>query len=365
MRNVRLLLLLFLVGAFAISCDEGTPSPTLPPPTSGGGFVLATFINVNNSGPIAEGFVSLSGVWQADAFGAAGSANSFNVTTNTLGLVSADGARAPAEWLITWLSSQFAPAECNGFSQTGIIQLSAEENVTCIIIDNGASLAVAAASFSLSPNPVYINAAPSSGTVAGSGFSSTYGMPLVQYYNLDGTLMGQENATSVNGTSVQISAFDISQLPAGTYAAFVSNAASGGGYTYLGNGVIQVANGGVDFAGVEQHIQTCLKPARSGCLEWGPTVYDSGTVSITINGVKSSVSYGENSTTWTIAVALANAINSNNSINSLVHSVPWVYAVLLDIQSGSGYSLSATATTNDPSDFPNGSFTTAQSGATF
>jgi hypothetical protein len=56
-------------------------------------------------------------------------------------------------------------------------------------------------------------------------------MPLVQYYTLDGTLVGQENATSIasNGTWMQIPAFNISQLPAGTYAAFVNNAASGGG----------------------------------------------------------------------------------------------------------------------------------------
>lgn len=364
MRTLRFLLLLLLTGIFVVSCDTGT-SPTLPPATAGGGFIVSTSVNVDGEGPISEGFVGVAGAWQADLAGAAGIASPFNVTTDELGLVSVDGARAPAEWKLTWESSSFGPEGCDGHFLTLSIPLGEEAELICIINTEVASVSAATPSFSLTPNPVYLSAAPPSGTVQGSGFSSTYGMPLVQYYNLDGTLMGQENATSVNGTSIQISGFDMSQLPVGTYAAFVSNATSGGGYTYLGNGVVQVANGGVDLTGFEQHVTPCLKPARSGCLEWGSPVYDSGTVSITVNGVKSSVSYGQNSTTWSIAVALANAINANNSINSLVHSVPWVYAVLLNIQSGSGYSLSATATTNDPQDFPNGSFGTIPSGSTF
>lgn len=368
MRNARFLLLLLLVGVVVISCDTTAP-PTLPPPaTAGGGFIIESLAAYFQGSPaITTPDVQIGAAWQSDQFGAEGNAAPFTVFTNDLGLASELSARAPAIWKFTWLSSAAAPEGCDGLSTTFGVPLDAIAEVICHVYAIPDTVSAAVSGFALSPDPVYISAAPASGTVQGQGITATYGMPLVQYYSLDGTLVAQENAISVasNGTSMQISGFSISQLPVGTYAAFVSNAASGGGYAYLGNGAVQVANGGVNIDGIEQSKQNCLKPARSGCLEWGPTIYDSGTVSITINGVTSSVSYGEYSTTWTLAVALANAINSNNSINSLVHAVPDAYAVLLDIQSGSGYSLSATATSNDTLDFPNGSFSPVASSSVF
>jgi|SRR5579875_1123599 len=366
----KFLLLLVLVGAcffsVAFSCGSN-PSPTLPEPTAGGGFILETEVSYYQGSPaVPEPLVDVAMAWQSDDPGAAGDAGITSAATNDVAVASLLTARAPAKWKFTWQSSYDGPPNCVGVNTIIDVPLNALAEFICQewIIQGSAQIST----FGFSPNPVYINSTlPSSGTVLGSGFSSSYGMPLVQYYNLDGTLVAEENATSVasNGDSIQISGFDISQLPVGTYAAFVSNAASGGAYTYLGAGDVRVANGGVDLSGVEQSKPNCLKPARSGCLEWGPTIYDSGTVSITINGIVSSVPYGEYSTTWTIASALASAINSNSSINSLVLSVPDVYAVLLDIKSGSGYSLSASATTNDKYDFPSGSFTTGPSGSTF
>ncbi len=91
-------------------------------------------------------------------------------------------------------------------------------------------------------------------------------------------------------------------------------------------------------------------------MQW-ITVYDYGTVSITVNGVVSSVSYNSNSTPSTLATALASAINSNTNINTLVSATAWDTKVLINVtQSGSHYSLSATAASSDTNNFPDGSF---------
>ena len=44
------------------------------------------------------------------------------------------------------------------------------------------------------------------------------------------------------------------------------------------------------------------------------TTYDTGSVWITVNGVQTSVSYGQSSTTATLASALVSAVNANTSL---------------------------------------------------
>ncbi|MHB8486277.1 MAG: RHS repeat-associated core domain-containing protein [Candidatus Acidiferrales bacterium] len=97
------------------------------------------------------------------------------------------------------------------------------------------------------------------------------------------------------------------------------------------------------------------------CLQ---TVYDSGTVNITVNGVEIGVGYGRGSTAASIASALAGAINGDSS-----------YAVTATASSGtvnltskatgtaSNYSLSASYT-YDSTDFSAPSFTPSPSGST-
>lgn len=124
--------------------------------------------------------------------------------------------------------------------------------------------------------------------------------------------------------------------------------------------------GSVAISGSEQSTQVCRRWAAGGdCLQW-VTVYDHGTVSITINGVLSSVSYGSGSTSSSIATGLASAISSNGSINSLVSASASGATVTITAKQGgsqTNYSLSATATSGDTNDFPDGSFYTAASGS--
>jgi hypothetical protein len=139
-------------------------------------------------------------------------------------------------------------------------------------------------------------------------------------------MVGQENATSVasNGTWMQIPAFNISQLPAGTYAAFVNNAASGGGYTYIGTGAVQViagnapGTGSVTISGSEREVFPC---GGGSC----PGFWDGGTLAITVNGTSAgNINYGTSSSTQpspmptsaSLAALLANAVNNGSSLVS-------------------------------------------------
>jgi RHS repeat-associated protein len=97
------------------------------------------------------------------------------------------------------------------------------------------------------------------------------------------------------------------------------------------------------------------------------TYYDNGSVSITINGIKSSVLYNQSSTSSGIATALANAINANTGINSLVSaSVSSSTVNIVARQSGSqtNYSLSASSATSLTQYFSGTSFPAAASGST-
>ncbi len=84
------------------------------------------------------------------------------------------------------------------------------------------------------PTPVNLQAAPSSGTVSGpGGMSAAYGMPIVEYYDVNGYFTGSVAATYVSpdGTWLQAPQPDLSGTYSGTYTVHVYNADSGGVYS--------------------------------------------------------------------------------------------------------------------------------------
>lgn len=94
------------------------------------------------------------------------------------------------------------------------------------------------------------------------------------------------------------------------------------------------------------------------------TVYDSGTVAITVNGYGKSTSFGQNDTTSTIAANLAAAINGDGS-EPVTASASGSSISLTTKQTGSSvnYSLSA-SDSYDSGDFSSSSFTALPSGST-
>lgn len=96
-----------------------------------------------------------------------------------------------------------------------------------------------------------------------------------------------------------------------------------------------------------------------------PTIYDSGSVTITVNGTQASTSYGQTSTASTVASGLAQSINSNSSA-PVSASISGATVLLTAKTTGAAtnYSLSASSATSEPATFARASFTGAASGGT-
>jgi YD repeat-containing protein len=117
--------------------------------------------------------------------------------------------------------------------------------------------------------------------------------------------------------------------------------------------------GSVTITGSEQwFLQDCPNPPCQN-------TYDYGTVSISVGSCTATVPYGGGSVPITIASALATAFNSDLSspVNATASNATVTFTARL---SGilTKYTLSSSAVTNDPYDFPYGSFGTTQSGGT-
>jgi hypothetical protein len=190
-----------------------------------------------------------------------------------------------------------------------------------------------ASGFAVSPNPVYTCAPPANGTITGSGLSLAYGMPVVQYFSPDGTLIGQESATSVSsdGTSMVVPGFGTSTLAAGSYLGFVSNAGPNGKLSIIGSGAVRVLTPNVTIVGRE-------RTGQSG----GNSFHDTGTISVTANGFTKTVPYSQYDSTGTIATALAAAFNSDSA--SPVTASAAGAVLTLTSKSGSTSSLTMAAT---------------------
>jgi hypothetical protein len=225
----------------------GCPSsgPTLPPRTGGGGFFISTFTSFN-FGPLdVAPTVQIQLTWQKDLFGAAGDANPQTVTTNSGGVGIVNNGRTPATWNFKWLFSLTGP--CVGQSLNADAHFVDDDvPLVCTVFTRGGDQEVTSTElpdYSFSPDPVITDgSAGSEALISGQGFNSQFGMPLVQYFDLNGNLVAQASATTVAGDGTWMSAPipDVSQLSPGTYVGLVSNANSSGGYDILGSISVEV-----------------------------------------------------------------------------------------------------------------------------
>jgi hypothetical protein len=82
----------------------------------------------------------------------------------------------------------------------------------------------------------------------GTTFTSTYGMPLFEYYDTAGTLLASEYATSVTTNSSGSSATgpmpsDLTQFYPGVYIGLALNANTANVYSVIGEGAVQIVAG--------------------------------------------------------------------------------------------------------------------------
>jgi hypothetical protein len=192
-----------------------------PPPSPGGGFFIQTILN-----GLPAGSVKASGNWTSDISGAQGSAYSFATTTDSVGSAYIGNGRAPANWNFY---EQNGP--CVGL---GVPSQSFLQGTTQLICTSSIGLGYGG-DYIISPNPLSSSNVPATVSISGKGFTTTYGMPRVQYYYNDGTYVGEVTATTANSTT--ISAPPVSGLssdPSGIYVGVIQNATSGGGWTTIG-----------------------------------------------------------------------------------------------------------------------------------
>jgi RHS repeat-associated protein len=127
-------------------------------------------------------------------------------------------------------------------------------------------------------------------------------------------------------------------------------------------------SGSVTISGSEAstEIDPCynpdIPPPSPSCPR---TIWDRGTVSVTVNGFTESVSYGSADTPSTIASALAAAFSGAPSSPATASASGAVITLTAKATgSATNYSLSASSATNDPTDFGGPSFTPVPSGVT-
>src|SRR6266568_1647992 len=181
----RYMLLVFGVLAVLTGC-----TPTLPPATAGGGFSFLTTMLINGYYSLAP-YITLEADFVSDFdYTAAGNPATIRGQTDVEALLAVPNGRAPANWRIYWINggSPACPVAFHNGS-TVAIGLHRVEQVTCSITNNALSMSDSV--LTIAPGTIATLAAPSTVTVYGQGSSSQYGMPLMQYYDIYGTLVGQ------------------------------------------------------------------------------------------------------------------------------------------------------------------------------
>jgi hypothetical protein len=218
--NYLLTIAALILGALASGCT-GPPNP---------GFRVET--TIRQVGPMGLPVtVPHSGVGLRGSFLAADGATTGNVM-NFIGNSGAGaqydvkGGRAPGVWALGETSGP-----CGGQTIQESVSPGGRAGLLC---DQFAPLF----RFNASPSSIDADAPPSTVEVTGSGLSTAYGMPHIDYYDWNGTLVGSQQASQVSadGTWMTGPPPDLSGVFSGGYVLKVYNADG----TYLGDGWAEV-----------------------------------------------------------------------------------------------------------------------------
>lgn len=160
----------------------------------------------------------------------------------------------------------------------------------------------------------------------------------------------------------------VDEPPPGTNAAGTSGSGSitvsGAEHSSTTSGT--KSTGSFTITGGEQSktlTQTCYPDPNTGLNTCDPpqTIYDSGQVTVTVNGFSSNYTYGQNDDVNSVAAGLAAGFNVAGSPVTASASGATVY--LTANQAGPNYSMSQLSLTSDPSDFSYPSFGVNLSGS--
>ena len=126
-----------------------------------------------------------------------------------------------------------------------------------------------------------------------------------------------------------------------------------------GAGSASAGQGSVTINGTEQWICDPLVP-----LPQCSKLYDSGTISVTVGSFTVNASYGQSSSANSIASALSSLLNGTGSPVTASASGGTITLTSRVTGSSTNYSISASSSNNDPTNFPSPSFYPSVSGPT-
>lgn len=127
--------------------------------------------------------------------------------------------------------------------------------------------------FTTSPSSVDLQAPPATMSVSGTGISSAYGMPVVEFYDNNSNFVGRATATAVDpgGTWLQANTPDLSQVYSGSYQVEVHNVNADASVTLIG--VAEVFTYGRDEGcnPSPQEVQNCINCCSVSGSYWDYT----------------------------------------------------------------------------------------------
>jgi hypothetical protein len=220
--KILFLLTIFMVGFSA--CVPGPPNP---------GFRVKTTRTTIVSGSPLPQTVSAPGIGVTGSVQSvqccvqiSGTVGAFNGVTNGDAYYDVNGGKTPATWRF---SEHNGP--CGGQSVDAfILNAGSTQPLDCRDIP--------ITFFNFLPSMIQRDYPPSSITIDGTGISAQGGMPTVEYYDLNGTLVAQNTASEVaaGGNSLTAPGPNLSLFGSGAYIALVRNADGNS----PGNGVVVI-----------------------------------------------------------------------------------------------------------------------------
>jgi len=144
----------------------------------------------------------------------------------------------PARWVIGELSGPCTNKEDILIIDPGVNGILCD--TTCLFIP-----CIDRRPFAATPDYIDTSNPPPTITITGDGIDATYSMPYVQYYDPDGNLVAQAQASEVaeDGTWLSGSTPDLSSVVSNSYWAVVSNVAPDGSQVVIGATVVYVDSG--------------------------------------------------------------------------------------------------------------------------
>lgn len=236
-----------------VSCNNPAPTSNPQPLTPGGGVSLQTIYYALGIQTAAGGvFFQLKYVGDDGNFGnfyPNGSTNQVYTFTNSSGSYSNTTTRTPADWTFNWTSLGAFP-NCSKAPDNGatIFLYPPAVGVNAIgCYDPPSDGTTSTYDLDINSGPEHVTFEPLTEpypptklTVSGSGFDSTYGMPVVQVYDAYGNLLVQTTATSATATSLSISSIAMSATDYGTWYGFVLNVDSQHQLSAVGAGTFKM-----------------------------------------------------------------------------------------------------------------------------